>query len=197
LTLIENTEIEGPVIVGIGLPEDWAALAAAGAVDSYEPREANKLIQYRAFRAEDTLLLVRPKLLRPVTYKRLNEVSEGEGLFQVLGYEPVYLSSKADIDAFRELHGKVGKYATVIEKTGRRPDYTYTRQQAYAILKDYYAVPRIEYQEVKARAEKLLEQDLPDHWLKMLARKYFGNTRRTAPLGWEQEFNDVKEQSDG
>lgn len=181
--------------IGIGLEEDTVALYSEGADHIIAPSETALLRKMRAFRSEDTLIIVRPTLLRVQTYRELIQSGEGEGHFQVVGHDAVQLSDDASIDRFRALTAIVGKDVPVTHGRGRPTDHLYSLEQAEAILRLWYETPRIPPAEVTGRAEVMLQLEPgvllnraakdPARWVKDLAIKYTGSARRSAPEGWE------------
>ena len=188
MALVENFEDEGSVRIGIGSEDEAALLYAEGVEHVKPPSEIQLVLDMRAFRGGDTLIFVRPKALSTKRYLELNRVSDGEGLFQVVGHEPVTITTTEEATAFRALQAKVGRSAPVQEATGRKPGIQYTLEQAEAILRYYWQVPRKTPDEVCEFVEKLLKIEagsLEFHWVKMLCRKYTGTTVRTMPSDWD------------
>ncbi|MEL7396993.1 MAG: hypothetical protein AAFN44_11520 [Pseudomonadota bacterium] len=174
------------MIVGIGSEEDAPALYAAGAKTVVHPDEVAQLIDFRAFRGGDTALFVKPKVLNRSQYRELDRISEGRGLFQVVGHEPVKLPDDAARRDFFDLRALVSRAAPVQEAVGRRPKHSYSLEQAEAILRAYYSPTPLN--DVAAFADKVLGVEpgtIKGHWVKMLARKYTGHAKRTPPEGWD------------
>ena len=170
------------------MEEDTVALYAERVEYILAPSETGLLRKMRAFRVDDTLVIVRPTLLLERSYRELAESSDGEGLFEVVGHAPVTLNTPEDIEAFRALKAKVNKSIPIAEARGRRPDIVYSLEQAEAILRLWFETPRIPPGEVKDRAEGLLglvEGTLSDQWCKDLCNKYIGSAKRAAPKGWD------------
>ena len=174
--------------IGVGLEEDTVALYAAAADHIIAPSETAMLRKMRAFRTDDTIVIVRPSILRPQTYLELIESSEGEGHFEVVGHDAVQLSDMKSIKAFRDKKAIVGKSVPVAEARGRRPDIVYSLEQAETFLRLWYQVPRLMPAVVNERIEGILE--LPEgaignQWIKDLCNKYVGTAKRTPPDGWD------------
>lgn len=174
--------------IGVGLEEDTVALYAAAADHIIAPSETATLRKMRAFRTDDTIVIVRPSILRPQTYVELIESSEGEGHFEVVGHDAIRLSDMKSIKAFREMTPIVGKSVPVAEARGRRPDIIYSLEQAEAFMRLWFQVPRLMPAEVNARIEGILE--LPEgtignQWIKDLCVKYTGSAKRSPPDGWD------------
>ena len=125
--------------MGIGSEEDAPALWAADAYAVATPADIPQMIDFRAFRPEDTLLLVRPTILKVSEYRDLHRVAEGEGLFQVIGHEPMVLSDDGAIADFRDLRAVISRTAPVQEAVGRKSKISYSLDQAEAILRKYYS----------------------------------------------------------
>lgn len=190
---VENIREELPMKMGIGKPSHRAALYAAGASKVYmHPEDTDFLREYSGFREGDTVILVQPKMLRPREYEQILEAATGPLTFQVAGHDPVSLDSAEGIDAFRELRPK-GKQIEVVQTAGRPAKVRYTLQQAEAILRLWWDVPRRPPGEVKKMAEIILGLDagsLKDQWVKDLAIKYVGTAKRTMPAGFRGLSDD-------
>ena len=187
MQLVENFDTTGPVRIGIGSEDEAALLYGADVEHIISPSEIGLVLDVRAFRAGDTLVFVRPKALHPSRYLALNEISEGDGLFEVIGHDPMPLKTDDDVRAFLALKAKAGRSAPVREATGRKPEINYSLAQAEAILRFYWHKPNKKPSEVLEFAEKMLDLEpgkLKIHWVKMLARKYTGTTKRQMPPGW-------------
>lgn len=195
MALVEKFADTGPMNIGVGLEEDTVALYAEGADHIIAPSETAMLRKMRAFRTYDTIIIVRPTLLRVQSYRELVESSEGQGHFQVVGHDAVRLADAKSIEAFRALKAIVSKDVPVVHGRGRPIDNLYSLEQAEAILRLWYETPRIPPAEVTERAEVMLALDHgtllnkaakdPARWVKDLAIKYTGSARRSAPEGWE------------
>lgn len=188
MALVENFADTGPMRIGVGLEEDTVALFAAAADHVIAPSETKILRRMRAFRVEDTIVIVRPTLLRVQSYQELIESSEGEGHFEVVGHEAVRLTDRKSIDDFRAVKAIVGKSAPVSEARGRRPDIVYSLEQAETFMRLWYEVPRRLPAEVNDRIEAILELPqgtISNQWIKDLCVKYAGTARRTPPEGWD------------
>ena len=195
MELVENFVDTGPMNIGIGLEEDTVALFSEGVDHIIAPSETQMLRKMRAFRSEDTIIIVRPTILRVQSYEELIASSDGEGHIQIVGHDAVRLTDVKSIEAFRALKAVVGKDVPVVEGRGRPIDNAYSIEQAEAILRFWYEIPRIPPKEVTEKAEALLglphgtllnraAKD-PARWVKDLAIKYTRSARRTAPEGWE------------
>lgn len=181
--------------IGVGLEEDTVALYAAGADYIIAPSETHLLKKMRGFRAEDTIVVVRPTVLREQSYEELVTSSDCEGHFEVVGHEAVQLPDKAAITAFRALKAVVSKSIPVAEAKGRRPKIVYSLEQAEAILKLWFEMPRQAPEAIAERTEQILDLEPgaisnkvpkdPAKWVKDLCRKYTGTTRRDPPAGWD------------
>ena len=174
--------------IGVGLEEDTVALYAAAADHIIAPSETAILRKMRAFRTDDTIVIVRPTLLRPQSYQELIESSDGEGHFEVVGHEAVRLTDAKSIKAFRSKTAIVGKSVPVAEARGRRPDIIYSLEQAETFMRLWYQVPRLMPAEVNARIEGILELPagtIGNQWIKDLCNKYVGSAKRTPPEGWD------------
>ncbi len=188
-------EERGPMKVGVGLEEDTVALYAAGANYIIAPSETHLLRKMHAFRSYDTIVIVRPTLLREQSYQELVEASDGEGHFEVVGHEAVQLKNADAIKEFRKVKAVVSKSIPVAEAKGRRPKIVYSIEQAEAILKVYFEEPRLSPERVADKAEEILDLEPgtiskkvpndPAKWVKDLCRKYLGTTRRDPPAGWD------------
>ncbi|WP_147127780.1 hypothetical protein [Shimia ponticola] len=173
------------MIVGLGEAEDAPALYAAGAEDVFPLSEIDKVIRFKAFRAEDTLLLAKPRSLKVSDYRTLIDIAEGRGLFQVIGHEPIALATDGDIDNFRDLRPVVSRTAPVKEAVGRKGAIPYSLNQAEAIIRKYHSTTPLA--EVVTYAEQVLGVEagtVKDHWVKMLARKYVGHAKRRLQEPW-------------
>lgn len=184
LALVENIRDDCPMKMGIGKANHRAALYAAGASKVYmHPEDTEFLRQYSGFREGDTVILVRPKMLTEREYSQIMDAATGPLQFQVAGHDPVSLGGPDDVAAFRELKPK-GKEVEVESAVGRPAKIRYTLQQAEAILRLWWDVPRRPPGEVKRLAEITLGLEhgtLSDQWVKDLAVKYAGSAKRTAP----------------
>ncbi len=174
------------MLIGIGSEDEFPTLYASGAEIAVTPSEIGRMIEFRAYRSGDTILLLRPKALSATRYRDLHKVSEGGGFFQVIGHDAVALTDQSAIDAFLALRAKVNRSAPVQEPVGRKVAIPYTIEEAEAILREYYSPKSLA--DVQAFAEMMLRQEpgtIKPHWVKMLARKYTGNAKRTPPEGWD------------
>lgn len=187
MVLVENFEDNGPVRIGIGAEDDATWLYGDGVDFAVAPAEIATIIHLKAFRPGDTLVMVNPRALSKSRLLTLDQISEGEGTFQVVGHDPMRIADADDVAVFYALKAKVGRSAPVREATGRKPGINYSLEDAEAILRFYWHKPNKTPAEVLEFAERRLELEagtLKIHWVKMLARKYTGTTKREMPLAW-------------
>lgn len=175
--------------IGLGAKKDGAALLVAGCEKIFVyPDEAYlfKDKDTKGLREGDTLIIVQPAIFKPTDYETMREGCEGGILFQVVGHEPVALTTHAKIKAFRSLKAK-GAYTEVKEITGRPRGLKYTVEQADAIIRLWHDVPKRKPADIVTVVDTILGVEagtVKAHWVRDLVKKYVGTAQREKPAGW-------------
>lgn len=194
---VENIMQRPPVIIGYGIKSQEGALRTAGAERVFvHPKQLATLIDGAgiALRADDTLLMVQPRLMTLADQLTLWRACCGKLLFQVVGHKAFPLATERLLREWRNLKPKVSQ-AEIVQLTGRPRVTDYTPQQADAIIKLWHEVPKRKPTEVKALAETILgvEPDtLKAHWVRDLVIKFVGTAKRDKPDGWSGVVSDNK-----
>lgn len=181
---VENSIYSGPVIVGIGTKEQEGALLTAGADKVFDWRDMKDMLLATAgssIRAQDTLLMVQPSVIRAADLRHIQSQCGGDLMFQVVGHEPT-----RDLEAFRKQKPKAST-GVVQPLTGRPSKIKYTTDQANAIIRAWHAVPKKTRVEVARDADRILglsDGTVKPTWVRDLVRKYVGTAQREQPADW-------------
>lgn len=186
---VEKDDSRPPMIIGIGTPEQAAALKVAGAEKVFDLDDLEFFLRHpgHLVRDGDTLLMVQPNLIKKSDMRVILSVSGPEGvLVQVAGHRPMKCDTDAHLSAFRQL--KPQDVATpMASHLGRPSKVEYTLQQADAIIREWHAVPRKTPTVVTATAENILALDrgaLKKTWVRDLVIKFVGTAQRDKPDDW-------------
>lgn len=129
------------------------------------------------------------KLVRTISVEHFDNIREAKSAEQkAIAAEGPLFNVQHNID-------RRGSDAVSVNghKLGRKTAFPYTIEEAEAILREYYGPKPMA--EVQAFAEMMLRQEagtIKPHWVKMLARKYVGNAKRTPPPGWDGILLDAE-----
>lgn len=187
---VENISQRPPVIVGFGTRPQEAALRTAGAEKVFiHPTDTPLLFELKgiAIRADDTLLVAQPALLKTAEYRELYEACEGRLVFQVIGHDVFPISTPRHFTEFRKIKPRGISETEAVQFTGRPATISYTLEQADAIIRLWHEKPKRRPAEVRALAETILSLEpdtLKPHWVRDLVIKFVGTAQRDKPEGW-------------
>ncbi len=139
-------------------------------------------------RADDTLLVVQPGLLKVEDMRDLHKGCDGRLQFQVVGHEPFPLTSDRHFREFRKIKPRGIDETEVVQLTGRPARVAYTIEQADAIIRLWHEKPKRTPREIVGLAKTILglkaDFDLKPSWVRDLVIKYVGTGQRDKPEGW-------------
>ena len=184
---VENFAHKPPVRIGIGKNNHVGALLMADAENTIVlPGQADLLGEHAAvtIRGGDTLVVVEPSVLKLSLINHLQKVCGGDLLFQVVGHPARKLATVEDIADFKKLRAR-GVGGDIVKQGGRPRAIKYTLQQANKIIDLWHETPRVKLSEVCRLAAAILDVDeVKQHWVRDLVKKYVGTAQRDRPEGW-------------
>lgn len=175
--------------IGYGTRPQEGTLRTAGAVRVFfHPDDLAMLMDHAGvtLRAEDTLIMVQPKLITIDDTRLLLDACGGRLLLQVVGHEAQEIGADIALTEWRKLRADVPQ-SEVAQLTGRPKTVAYTMEQADAIVRAWHAVPKNPPREVTATAERILGLEagtLKAHWVRDLVIKFVGTAQRERPADW-------------
>jgi len=174
---------------GIGTEAQSGVLLAAGADRLWTPGQVvallpDKQIAPLAFRPEDTIVMVQPKLLTAVDMRRLSALTPS---FEVLGHAPLDASKSSDLDKVRGLTPMAD--ATLEPRKGGNIRYNQPNEEQAKVIVGYWhgSMPPREF--MPKIEEMLDEKDLPHRVPRDWVKKWTGNTKRDPADPGKLAFN--------
>jgi hypothetical protein len=187
---VEKGDTRGPMIIGIGTPEQAGALRVAGAEKVFDLDDLGFFLKHpgHLVRDGDTLLMVQPNLINKADMRVILSASGATGiLMQVAGHKPMKCDTEAQLSAFRQLK-PADMGAPMVSKLGRPSAIEYTLKQADAIIREWHRVPKNNPPVVTSIAEGILGLEagtLGKTWVRDLVIKFVGTAQRAKPEQWQ------------
>ena len=178
---VEKYDSNKPMIAGIGTKAQERALYRAGCEKVFQPRDLAYFLDEKGvdadliFRADDTIIMVQPGLLKPEKYRTIAAIGMD---WQVIGHDPVKLKTEDDRKAFRGLKAKGVRAKIEREHMGRPPKHPIpTTGQVAAILAVWHGGKKPG--PLTEQVQRIMGAEVPYHWIRDQVIKAKGNARRS------------------
>ncbi len=178
------------MVVGFGTKAHEPVLLHAGAEKVFTPDALPFIIEHAGMtvRADDTLLVVQPGLLKVEDMRDLYHACDRRLKFQVVGHDPFPLTSDRHFREFRKIKPRGINQTEIVQLTGRPPRIAPTLEQAEAIIRLWHEKPKRPPLEIVGLAKKILgledDYDMKTSWVRDLVIKHVGTGQRDRPEGW-------------
>lgn len=176
---VERTGVTGPVKIGIGSEDQFAALYEAGADEVRSFKAVQKmLLDYPeilqiAFREEDTVIVVQPNLLTVDLIKRISGLVQA---FHIPGHGDFKLRTDRNIRLFRKLKPEIEGVKRVENRGAVQKYPTPTERQRLLMMDWWHSGEKLA--EVVDRVSEMLMADVPSHWVRDQVKKWTGSAAR-------------------
>ena len=165
--------------LGIGTPAQKSALLKAGAEKVLMHHEIDGILEGKmrqmVFRPGDIVILAQANLLDIKAMKAI----AGEGpSFELIGHGPCKITTDQSVAAFRRKK-PLGVKVKIKDGRGAKTIWAPPTKEQLETIVTWWQTPEIKRSVLVERVRNLLEQDVPDHWVRDQIIKATGSAKRS------------------